>query len=237
MSVEIWDRERDGVLARIGVTGRTNRVVEHQATHAEVLESVDRADGTCLLAAAMLSSLADDLGRYRRLGWWEDDPEEMRERIGSDPGKTLRSANFPTPDVLLKELESEAVEMCSMVVRQFAPRSAMAGRGGIVRMAKVASGQQQRGALGARPRAVEIGLRQRRLGARLRAEVGEGMTRFCAFAGISPNSFQRVKCDREPVGVGTLERLERALAAWGNGEMSDEGSGMRDGEMTREVAA
>ncbi|MHC4377598.1 MAG: hypothetical protein ACYS26_13435 [Planctomycetota bacterium] len=112
-------------------------------------------DAPFLLAAALLHSLAEDLGTYRRKGFWDVDPAEMRGR-----GEVLRKwqidQRMRTPDELVDELEGPSVRLLSDAVRVFAPSSTMGSRGGIVRMARAMSEDQRRMEKQARKRWEEV---------------------------------------------------------------------------------
>jgi hypothetical protein len=97
-----------------------------------ICEAPTSEDRYWILAAAMLDTVADDLGLCREAGWWTDRPEEMRGRCYE-------------ADQLLNELAGDGVRMLADVVVAETNRRVEIDTGWVVRRAKVKICQGQRG--------------------------------------------------------------------------------------------
>lgn len=101
-----------------------------------------------ILAYAMMQSLADDLGALRRDGFWQQDPNEMLLHPQACYPRYMPGGSFNTmlsSTWLLKELQSEGVQVLYDIIKAASEGRVRVGRGTVVRMAKQASAVPARG--------------------------------------------------------------------------------------------
>lgn len=104
-----------------------------------------------LLAAAMLDSIASDLGRLRRRGLWKDHPCEMRKsvwyRVPCDLclRPSLRNKQgqiekkmewFETPQMLLSEFRSQQIDLLFEMIRSATDGRVVLSRNFLIMKAK-----------------------------------------------------------------------------------------------------